>query len=79
MSQEDSPWPPTVGTRVRIKRGNLTGTVVKTKGVYEERFRLLVPPPASAAGQKAPTGAARAARIASRWYGLDELEPLTES
>jgi hypothetical protein len=79
MSQAERSWPPTVGTPVRIKRNNLKGTVVKTKGVYEARFRLLVPPPLSADGRKPEPGAARAARIASRWYGLDELEPLPES
>ena len=79
MSQENLTWLPTVGTRVRVKRGNLTGTVVKTKGVYEARFRLLVAPPQAEDGQKPPPGSARAARIASRWYGLDELEPLAES
>jgi hypothetical protein len=78
MSQEDRSWPPTVGTPVRIKRGNVLGTVVKTKGVYEARFRLEVPAPTNAEGQKPPPGAARAARIASRWYGLDDLEPITD-
>jgi hypothetical protein len=78
MSQQDRPWPPGVGAHVRIKRNHLEGTVIKTKGVYEARFRLLVPPP-PADGRKANPGDARAARQASRWYGLEELEPVAES
>ena len=78
MSQRDQSWPPSVGTPVRIKRNRLEGTVVKTKGVYEARFRLQVPPPPSSGPKPAP-GVARAAREASRWYGLEELEPVTES
>ena len=77
MSQQDHPWPPGVGAQVRIKRTNLEGTVIKTKGVYEARFRLQVPPP-QPEGRKAAPGEARAARIASRWYGLEELEPVAK-
>lgn len=67
------PWPPEIGNVVRIKGTALSGTVIKTKGVYEARFRLLVT--ADAADSSAATRATRrAARLASRWYGLAELE-----
>jgi hypothetical protein len=79
MSQQDHAWPPSVGTPVRIKRNRLEGTVIKTKGVYEARFRLLVPPPTPAEGRKPNPGEARAAREASRWYGLEELEPVADA
>jgi hypothetical protein len=76
MQQNSIPWPPRVGDVVRIKESRLSGTVVKTKGVYEARFRLQVLP-LVAEGSKPARGQALAAKIASRWYGLDELEPLS--
>ena len=67
-------WPPSEGDRVMVKDAGLVGTVVKTKGVYETRFRVLVPPPAEASSPVALRQERAAARLASRWYGLDELE-----
>jgi hypothetical protein len=75
MKQEATRWPPVVGDVVRIKDSQLRGNVIKTKGVSETRFRLQVPSQ-TADGVKLSPGLARAARIASHWYGLDELEPV---
>jgi hypothetical protein len=77
MQHEKKPWPPTVGDEVGIKESKLRGNVIKTKGVSEARFRLQVPNQTKD-GVKLSPGPARAARIASRWYGLDELEPVDE-
>ena len=76
MQHKRIPWPPRVGDVVRINEDRLSGTVVKTKGVYEARFRLQVLPIVTE-GNKPTRGQAMAARIASRWYGLAELEPLS--
>jgi len=76
MKQQNSPWPPVVGDEVRIKENGFQGAVVKTKGVHEARFRLSVSSKTPDGGSL-PRTEARAARIASRWYGLDELEPLS--
>jgi hypothetical protein len=56
-----------------VKDAGLVGTVIKTKGVYEARFRVLVPPPTAASSPIALKRGKAAARWASRWYGLDEL------
>ena len=71
-----SPWPPTEGTPARVKENGLVGTVIQVKGVYERRFRVKIPPPSTAKDAVALKQARAAARRASRWYGLDELEPL---
>jgi hypothetical protein len=65
---------------VRLKGTPFSGTVVRTKGVHAPRFRVLVT--SSVTGREATAVTERrAARLASRWYGLDELEstgwPLT--
>jgi len=73
MQRETRPWLPEVGDHARIKGSPFAGEVVKTKGVNEPRFRIKVSG-TTAEGQKLPPAEARAARIASRWYGLDELE-----
>jgi hypothetical protein len=52
----------------------LVGTVIKTKGVHEARFRVLVPPRTEASSPVAFKREKAAARLASRWYGLNELE-----
>ena len=74
MKKLAATWPPREGDSVIVKDAGLVGTVIKTKGVHEARFRVLVPPPTEASS---PTDLKRdkaAARSASRWYGLDELE-----
>jgi len=77
MSDPRSSWSPSEGDTVRLKDSGLVGTVIQTKGVYEARFRVKVPSP-TAGGAAVPLKRARAAaRRASRWYGLDELEPLS--
>jgi hypothetical protein len=76
--QQDSPWAPKAGDTVRIKESRFDGTVVKAKGVHEPRFRVAVVP-ATPDGSRVTTGQAQAARRASRWYGLDELEPASEA
>jgi len=75
MPKTDSRWPPQLGDAARDKDTGLVGTVVKTKGVYEARFRLHVDPPATDGDAAARKRAKAAARTASRWYGLEELEP----
>ena len=75
MQNESTTWSPQVGDLARIKESGLTGTVVKTKGVYEARFRVRVLPPTVADSAAALKRARAAARAASRWYGLDELGP----
>lgn len=75
MQQENRSWPPAIGDHARIKGSPFAGQVVKTKGVNEPRFRVKVSG-TTAAGAKLPPAEARAARVASRWYGLEELESL---
>lgn len=74
MKHSTSQWPPAEGDSVRVKDVGLVGTVIKTKGVYEARFRVLIPPPTTASDALALKRERAAARSASRWYGLDELE-----
>ena len=74
MRNPTSTWPPVEGDSVRVKDAGLVGTVIKTKGVYESRFRVLVVPPTTARDAIALKRERAAARAASRWYGLDELE-----
>jgi hypothetical protein len=74
MNNPASHWPPTEGDSVRVKDAGLVGTVIKTKGVYEARFRVRVSPPTTARDPLALKRERAAARSASRWYGLDELE-----
>jgi hypothetical protein len=74
MNSAAMPWPPSEGDSVRVKDAGLVGTVIKTKGVYEARFRVRVLPPTSARDALALKRERAAARAASRWYGLDELE-----
>ena len=74
MNTTTSRWPPVEGDSVRVKDAGLVGTVIKTKGVYEARFRVRVLPPTTARDALALRQARAAARSASRWYGLDELE-----
>ena len=78
MQREDKRWPPVVGDEVRIKESRLSGTVIKTKGVYEARFRLHVTVPSHSEAKPGPQQR-RVARLASRWYGLDELQPAPEA
>ena len=73
MKKPTAPWPPREGDSVFVEDAGLVGTVIKTKGVYEARFRVLVPPPTEASGPIALKRERAAARSASRWYGLDEL------
>jgi hypothetical protein len=75
MPKIDTRWPPQVGDAAREKDTGLVGTVVKTKGVYEARFRLHVDPPTTDGDAVAVKRAKAMARTASRWYGLEELEP----
>ena len=75
MQRRDIRWSPQVGDTVRVKESNVLGTVVKTKGVHELRIRLQVGPTVTDGDVAAGRHARAAARIASRWYGLDELEP----
>jgi hypothetical protein len=67
-------WPPSEGDSVMVKDAGLVGTVMKTKGFHEARFRVLVPPPTEASDPVALKRERAAARLASRWYGLSELE-----
>ena len=61
----DDRWTLRVGDIARVKDTGRLGTVVRLKGVREQRFRLaMLPVP----------GAAKS-RLGDRWYGLDELEP----
>ena len=75
MPSSSTPWPPREGDTVRLKEAGLLGTVIKTKGVYEARFRVRVVPPAEGEDAVALKQARAAARLASRWYGLDDLAP----
>ena len=75
MAHPRSPWSPREGDAVRLKDSGLVGTVIKTKGVHEARFRVSVPPPTADRDVVALKRARAASRRASRWYGLDELEP----
>jgi hypothetical protein len=74
MTSATSHWPPGEGDSVRVKDAGLVGTVIKTKGVHEARFRVQVLPPAATGDARAVKRDRAAARSASRWYGLDELE-----
>ncbi len=73
MPNSSAPWPPKEGDSVRVKEVGLLGTVIKIKGVYETRFRVRVVPPTENGDANALKRARAAARLASRWYGLDEL------
>jgi hypothetical protein len=75
MEHLTASWPPSEGDTARVKADGLVGTVIQTKGVYEARFRLKIPPPTEGGDTIALKSAKAAARRASRWYGLDELEP----
>lgn len=77
MNTTTSTWPPVEGDSVRVKDAGLVGTVIKTKGVYEARFRVRVAPPTTARDAIALKRERAAARAASRWYGLAELESLS--
>ena len=59
---------------MRLKEAGFLGTVVKTKGVHEARFKVRAEPP-TGGDAFALKRARAAARAASRWYGLDELAP----
>jgi hypothetical protein len=74
MKKPAAIWPPREGDSVMVKDAGLVGTVIKTKGVHEARFRVLVPPPTEASSAIALKRDRAAARSASRWYGLTELE-----
>jgi hypothetical protein len=74
MPSSSAPWSPSEGDPVRLKDSGLVGTVIQTKGVYEARFRVKVPPPTAGDDAAALKRARAAARRASRWYGLDELD-----
>jgi hypothetical protein len=78
MPQPESIWPPRVGDGAFVKESGLLGTVVRAKGVYQARFQLKVSPAGKDGSAPTPVQA-RAARVASRWYGLDELEPAPSS
>lgn len=73
MKKLTTAWSPREGDRVMVKDAGLVGTVIKTKGVHEARFRVLVPPPTEGRDPIALKREKAAARAASRWYGLDEL------
>ena len=75
MPSSSTPWPPREGAAVRLKEAGFLGTVVKTKGVYEARFKVQVEPPTESTDAVALKRARAAARAASRWYGLDDLAP----
>lgn len=74
MKKPIATWPPREGDNVMVKDAGLVGAVIKTKGVHEARFRVMVPPPTEASDPIALKREKAAARLASRWYGLDELE-----
>jgi hypothetical protein len=76
MPSASTPWPPREGDPVRLKGTGLLGTVAKTKGVHEARFRVRVEPPTEDREPVALKRARAAARRASRWYGLDDLAPV---
>ena len=75
MPHPRAAWSPSEGDAVRLKDSGLVGSVIRTKGVYEARFRVKVSPPTADGDVAALKRARAAARRASRWYGLDELEP----
>ena len=75
MPSSSTVWSPREGDTVWLKEAGLLGTVIKTKGVYEARFRVRVAPPAEGEDAVALKQARAAARLASRWYGLDDLAP----
>jgi hypothetical protein len=75
MPDASKPWPPREGDAVQVKGVGLPGTVVKTKGVHEARFKVRVEPATEAGDAAALKRARAAARLASRWYGLDDLGP----
>jgi hypothetical protein len=75
MQHPTSHWPPRAGDTARVKATQHVGTVIQTKGVHEARFRLRVPPSTTGTDAAAQKRANAMARRASRWYGLDELEP----
>ena len=75
MPQPDIRWLPRVGDAAHVKGTEIVGTVTRTNGVASPRFRLEVLPPAAGGDLRARRLVAAAARRASRWYGLGELEP----
>ena len=75
MPSTSTLWPPREGDTVRLKETGLLGTVAKTKGVHEARFKVRVVPPTDGGDAVALKRARAAARLASRWYGLDDLAP----
>jgi hypothetical protein len=72
--RRSSPWSPVVGDAVLVRDCRLAGTVIQTTGVHEARIRVSVATDATGTGREA-VAERQAARRASRWYGLDELEP----
>ena len=74
MKKPAAIWPPREGDSVMVKDAGLVGTVIKMKGVHEARFQVLIPPPTEASSPVALKLEKAAARLASRWYGLNELE-----
>jgi hypothetical protein len=75
MRSSPTSWPPNEGDTVLVKEAGFLGTVVKTKGVYEARFKVRVEPPTQGGDAFALKRARAAARLASRWYGLGDLAP----
>jgi hypothetical protein len=75
MPSTSTLWPPREGDTVQLKGTGLLGTVAKTKGVHEARFKVQVVPPTEGGDAVALKRARAAARLASRWYGLDDLAP----
>jgi hypothetical protein len=75
MPSSTVPWPPKEGDAVRLKEVGFLGTVIKTKGVHEARFRVRVELPTEGGDAAALKRARADARLASRWYGLDDLAP----
>jgi hypothetical protein len=62
QQQPETTRAPHVGDVARVKETGRLGTVVKLKGVRDQRFRLaMIPDPALA-------------KARDQWYGLDELE-----
>jgi hypothetical protein len=74
MKKVEATWLPREGDSVMVKDAGLIGAVIKTKGVHEARFRVLVSPPTETSSPADLKRGKAAARSASRWYGLDELE-----
>ena len=77
MESATSHWPPAEGDSVRVKDVGLVGTVIKTKGVQEARFRIQVLATTTTGDAVALKRAKAAARLASRWYSLNELEAVS--